>query len=158
MHRVTAFLLALMFGLAANALTFEAEVTHVTDGDTLWVRSARGAPRQVRLRGIDAPELCQSFGPQARDVLAGHVLHRRVAVTLSGKDDYQRWLGTIRIGGEDISARLVSGGYAWAHRWHRRAGPYGALEAQARTARRGLWAERAPLEPREFRKLHGSCH
>jgi micrococcal nuclease len=152
-----ALLLAVLVCSPTQARTFRAEVSHVTDGDTLWVRSARGAPRQVRLRGIDAPELCQPFGAEAHRALAARLLHRPVAVTLAGKDDYQRWLGTVSDNGEDVAAWLVAGGYAWSHRWHRLPGPYATLEARAREARRGLWAQRAPLDPREFRKLHGKC-
>ncbi|MBC5764111.1 thermonuclease family protein [Ramlibacter albus] len=149
----------LLVAASTHARTYSGEVTHVTDGDTLWVRSARGKPRQVRLRGVDAPELCQPFGREARQALASRVLHQRVAVSLSGKDDYQRWLGTVRSDGEDVGAWLVAQGYAWAHRWRRQAsGPYAALEAKAREDRRGLWSERGALDPRDFRKLHGKCH
>ena len=157
MRRIALVFVFLFVCATAQSRTFQAEVTHVTDGDTVWVRAGHGAPRQVRLRGIDAPESCQPHGAEARQALAARVLHRPVAVTLAGKDDYQRWLGTLHSNGEDVSAWLVSSGHAWAHSWRRRAGPYAGLEANARRAGRGLWAQRAPIEPRQFRKLHGKC-
>ncbi|HSW20716.1 MAG TPA: hypothetical protein VLJ86_26060, partial [Ramlibacter sp.] len=52
---------------ASAASAFRATVTHVTDGDTVWVRPASGgAPIAVRLQGLDAPEICQAHGLQAR--------------------------------------------------------------------------------------------
>ena len=144
--------------LAAQARSFEGEVTHVTDGDSIWVRSARGAPRQLRIRGIDAPEICQAFGPEARAALQAHLLHREVSVKPAGRDDYHRLLAQVSLRGDDVGAWMVTQGYAWAHRWHRKAtGSYAALEAEARHARLGLWSSAAPVDPRDFRRLHGSC-
>ena len=35
-------------------------VTHVSDGDTVWVQPLQGGEAyKVRLLGIDAPEICQ---------------------------------------------------------------------------------------------------
>ena len=142
----------------AQARSFQGVVTHVTDGDSLWVRPASGgAPRQIRVQGIDAPEICQAFGVPARDALAAHVLHRRVAVNSRAQDSYQRALGRVSLNGQDLGAWMVGRGYAWSHRFRRHGGPYAAQEAQARKARLGLWAHGPAIEPREFRKRHGSC-
>lgn len=143
----------------AHAGGFEGVVTHVTDGDSLWVRPASGgAPQQVRLQGIDAPEICQPFGAQAREALAGRVLHRQVEVLVRARDVYQRSVGRVSVQGQDVGAWLVAGGYAWSAHYRRRAGPYAQEEAAARDTRRGLWAHGAALDPRTFRKRHGSCH
>jgi micrococcal nuclease len=151
--------LLLLAGASANARVFQGTVTHVTDGDSIWVRGARGAPVEVRLQGIDAPEICQAFGKEARDALAGRLLHRQVAVNSRSRDKYQRVLGGVSTGGQDVGLWMVSRGYAWSYRYRRDSGPYAAAEAQARQARLGLWSLAAqPVEPRVFRKRHGSCH
>jgi micrococcal nuclease len=158
MVRQLMLLLLPALALAAQARGFQAQVTHVTDGDSIWVRSARGAPKQLRIRGIDAPEICQPFGREAQAALQAQVLHREVTVKTSGRDDYRRLLAQVSLRGDDVGAWMVSQGYAWAHRWHKRpSGPYAALEADARSARRGLWSRAAPVDPRDFRRLHGSC-
>jgi micrococcal nuclease len=142
----------------AQARSFEGVVTHVTDGDSLWVRPASGgAPREVRLQGIDAPEICQAFGASARDALAARVLHRRVAVNSRARDKYRRALGRVTVNGQDLGAWMVGRGNAWSYRFRRDVGPYAAQEARARNARLGLWADGPAIEPREFRKRHGSC-
>ena len=144
--------------VAAHARSFNGVVSHVTDGDSLWVRPASGAtPVEVRLQGIDAPEICQAFGRQARDALASRVLHRRVVVSTRARDGFQRTLGQVTVEGQDVGAWMVGGGYAWSYHFKRNRGPYAAAEDRARSARLGLWRDGAPLEPRTFRKRHGSC-
>lgn len=143
----------------AQARSLHGVVTHVTDGDTLWVRPAgESAAVQVRMQGIDAPEICQPFGMQARDALAARVLHQQVHVAVRARDVYERTVGRVNLHGQDVGAWLVAGGHAWTSRYQRRAGPYAPEEAAARDARRGLWAETAPLDPRVFRERHGSCY
>ncbi len=131
-------------------------VTHVTDGDTLWVRPQGHAPVKVRVQGIDAPERCQAWGPQAREALAARVLHRQVQVRTRAKDDYHRTIGTVELDGQDVAAWLVREGHAWSQRYRRSLGPYAAEEAEARQLHRGLFAA-AAIEPRDFRKAHGPC-
>jgi endonuclease YncB( thermonuclease family) len=161
MIRAARFILALALACTLNAARadgFEGFVTHVGDGDTIWVRPAGGAPPMpIRLEGIDAPEICQAFGIQSRDALAAHILRRRVTVVVRGRDGYQRTIARIRFAGEDLGGWMVGRGYAWSYRFRSDPGPYRHQEAQARTARRGLWSSGRPEEPRAFRKRHGSC-
>ena len=142
----------------AYAGTFTGEVSHVTDGDSLWIRPVSGeAPVRVRLQGIDAPERCQRSGTQAREALAGRVLHQRVTVRTRARDTYDGTLARVTLRGQDMNAWMVRGGWAWSAAWTGRATAYAAEEQAARRERRGLWAEPGPTEPREFRRRHGPC-
>ena len=143
---------------AVHAASFEAQVQHVSDGDTLWLRpQPGGAPGAVRIEGIDAPEICQPGGPQARDALARLVLQRRVRIVTSGHDDFGRTLARVETERGDVGRWLVRAGHAWSYRQRRDAGPYAREERQARQAKAGLWSEARPMEPRQFRRLHGAC-
>jgi endonuclease YncB( thermonuclease family) len=145
--------------LACAAARFDAVVSHVTDGDTIWVRPVRGGPPQhVRIDGIDAPETCQPFGGKSREALAAHVLHKRVTLTTRGEDDYRRTIARVRMGREDVGGWLVSNGYAWSYRYRHDRGPYARQEAKARAARAGLWAAGNADVPRDFRVRNGPCH
>jgi endonuclease YncB( thermonuclease family) len=145
--------------LAAAAAPFNAVVTRITDGDTVWVRPlSGGVPRRVRIEGIDAPEICQAFGTESRDALARHLLNRRVTVLADSRDDYQRTVARLRLGQGDVGLWLVTHGYAWSYRFHGSSGPYEREETRARRKRQGLWAGSAPELPRDFRVRHGSCH
>lgn len=150
--------LALACAPALHAGTFRGTVTHVTDGDTLWVRpAAGGAPVELRLLDLDAPEGCQRFGRDAAAALRKRVLRQRVSVRTQGADDYRRQLAHVEHRGQDIGAWMVGQGYAWSHAYRGRKGPYAPLEEQARAQGRGLWAQAGAMEPRTFRKRFGRC-
>lgn len=139
-----------------------ARVVHVTDGDTVWVEMSDAGWRpegriKLRIDGIDAPESCQSGGPQAQAALAQRVLGQTVTIRLSRQDAYARWLGRLYHEGEDIGAWMVSQGWAWNYRFASGRGPYDAEERQARQAQRGLFAHTDPMPPRVFRQWHGPC-
>ncbi len=161
-HPIAAALLAFsaLLPQTASARNLSGVVTHVTDGDTLWVRtSAHGQPRKVRMQGMDAPESCQAWGPQATAALAGRALHQTVQLIHKGgraKDEYGRLLARVTLGGQDLGQWMVQNGHAWSYHYRRDLGPYAAEQQQAQSARRGLWAS-AAVEPRVFRKQHGSC-
>ena len=159
MIKTLAIALLLVATHARAQETFTGTVTHVTDGDSLWVRpDAGGAPRKLRIDGIDAPEICQSAGVAARATLSQYALRQRVKVTVRRFDDYGRGLARIERSDQDLGAQMVRAGYAWSYRWRRDPGPYAAEEALARRARQGLFAAaEVPESPRDFRKRHGPC-
>ena len=152
---------ALLFFLAAApagaAVEFSGTAARISDGDTLWVRPDDGrAPIRVRLQGLDAPELCQSGGAAARAALAQQLTGRRFRVRVLRRDDWGRLLVRITVEAKDVGAELVRQGQAWSDGWRHHPGPYAAEEAQARSARRGVFAQAAE-RPREFRRRHGPC-
>ena len=142
-----------------RAGTFRGTVTHVTDGDTLWVRPATsGEPIEIRLLDLDAPEGCQAYGPEAKKALRERLLHQPVQVRTRGFDDYARQLARIRHRGDDVGAWMVRQGYAWSMTFHGRPGPYARIEEEARRERKGLWSLPDVQDPRSFRKRFGRCH
>ena len=135
-------------------------VTYVVDGDTVHVRPLQGGkPVSVRVDGIDAPEICQTGGDTAREVLKQRLVGRQVVIDGRSRDDYGRLLARILSDGEDVGARMVKDGHAWSYRSRGRAGPYAAQQRLAESAQRGIFAEtNAPaLYPAAFRRQHGSC-
>ena len=146
-----------VFTTAAEARIYNGVVTHVTDGDTFWVRtSTHGEPRKVRFQGIDAPESCQAWGTQATAALTQRVQFKTVQLNTRARDDYGRMLATVTLDGDDVGRWMVVNGHAWSYHYRRNLGPYAAEETQARATGRGLWSQ-AAVEPREFRKQHGAC-
>lgn len=143
---------------AAQAEVYLAKVTHVTDGDTVWVQPEDGSgARKLRLQGIDAPEICQAGGDAARTALRELVLAQRVQIRVRYHDDYGRGLAQVQLGSRDVAATMVRAGHAWSYRWRSKPGPYAAEEALARQQRLGLFATAQPELPRNFRKRHGPC-
>ncbi|MDR2155685.1 MAG: thermonuclease family protein [Burkholderiaceae bacterium] len=137
-----------------------ARVTWVSDGDSLWVRSEKSGQRvRLRLQGIDAPELCQVSGTQARQALLAKVSGQRVRVSVQARDTYGRAVArVVRVrDGADVARAMVREGWAWADRFRKQPVQYEREEARARAAKRGLFARSRPERPVDFRRRHGPC-
>ena len=149
-------LAALLFVGGACAPAPEAviigEVVAIHDGDTLSVLTG-GTTVRVRLACIDAPEQGQAFGSRARQRLAEEAMRRTVRVEVVDHDDYGRTVGRVWADGTLVNLELVRAGLAWHYTHHcpdDRA--LAAAETEAKTARRGLWAEREPVPPWQWRR------
>ena len=143
----------------STALAWPGIVTHVSDGDTVWVQPLQGGEaHKVRLLGIDAPEICQPWGPQSRAALHAALQGQVVEVRARTRDSYGRLLAQLTRQGNDVGAWMVGQGYAWSYSYKSNAGPYEALQLHAQTQHLGLFSDGRALQPRWFRKRFGSCH
>lgn len=137
--------------------TVQGVVTKVTDGDSLWVRPPGQPGIEVRLRDIDAPEICQVWGEEARRALEEWVLGRTVDLRTTGRDTYGRTLGYVLVDGVDVGRRMVEEGHAWSTRTRWDRGPLVKEERMAAALRRGLHGLPGAVMPRDFRQGHGPC-
>jgi micrococcal nuclease len=146
---------------ATSSTAYTARATHVSDGDTLWVkRSSDGQRIKLRLQGMDAPEICQAGGTESKAALQALVKDQVLHVDALATDDYGRSLTRVRLhnaSGPDIAATQVKTGQAWSYGRGRSAGPYAKEENEARAAKRGVFAQANAEPPRAFRKRHGPC-
>jgi len=139
--------------LGASAEQFTGKVVGISDGDTISVLR-EGKAVKVRLYGVDAPEKAQAFGTQARKFTGDLVFQRTVTVAIRDTDRYGRLVGEVLLpDGRSLGQELVRAGLAW---WYRQYAPHDTtlaqLEAEARTAKRGLWADAHPVPPWQWRK------
>lgn len=144
----------------AIGVAWEARVTYVVDGDSIWARPAGGGSRvRLRIDGIDAPEICQPLGPEARAAMQALVLNQRVRVSIRAHDRYGRALASVHRlpGGADAAAQMVSQGWAWSVGFRGQGGRYWREELTARHHRRGVFEQWLPETPAEFRRRHGPC-
>jgi endonuclease YncB( thermonuclease family) len=150
--RLAIVLLAAWAG-AGQAATLTARVTDVHDGDTISIR-VRSRTVTVRLIYIDAPELAQPWGRQARRSLQELIRLEEVQVRTKGKDKYSRTLGEVvrARDGLDVNLEQVRRGMAWSYTRGAARPTYDAAEAAARRARLGLWQDATPERPSNFRK------
>ena len=135
--------------------SFTGKVVGVTDGDTIKVFH-NGKAEKIRLYGIDCPEKGQAFGNRAKQFTSQLVFGKEVTVKDYGLDNnrFERTLGEIVLpDGRVVNEELLRAGLAW---WYRKYVPnrvdLAALEEEARTAKRGLWADPNPVPPWCFRK------
>jgi endonuclease YncB( thermonuclease family) len=159
---VIALSIALTTGLAAGgewsqSRSMTARVTRVSDGDTLTVVDQRGREYRVRLTGIDAPELGQPFSQVSRSHLSRLVGAQPVRVTWEKMDRYDRLLAFVSRDGLNLNLAQVEAGLAWFYRAYEQELPqaerrrFDRVEAEARTARRGLWKDASPVPPWDYR-------
>ncbi len=132
-------------------------VTQVTDGDTLWLKPADGKPVEVRLRDIDAPEVCQPWGEEARKALQELALNKVASLTVQARDKYGRAVGTLMIEDTNVSRFLVENGHAWSTRSRYDQGPLVKQERMAAALRRGLHGQSGAIQPWEWRRSRGAC-
>ncbi len=160
-HRWLGCLLWLGWATAAVCANpaWEGRVLHVSDGDTLWIQPPHAAEAvKLRLAGMDAPEICQYWGPQAWQALRQRLQGQTVKVQTGRRDVYGRWLARVHFQGQDVAGWMVSEGHAWSPGFKGLPGPYEPMQRQAQWQRKGMFAHPLGLlPPREFRRWHGSC-
>lgn len=133
-------------------------VTQVTDGDSLRFTPAGQPAIVVRLADIDAPEICQPWGEQARRALTDLALNKPGQLRTVGRDVHGRMLGVLNIEGVNVAQRLVEEGHAWSNRGRNGRGTYVKHERMAQALSRGLHAGGGAVKPADFRRSRGECN
>ena len=116
----------------------------VVDGDSVIVWT----PQQytTRLKGIDAPEMRQPYGPIAKIILEELLDEKELRVEFQGKDAYDRYLAILYAGDTNINVELVRRGAAFIYRKYTKYLPeslqkkFNKAEKEARNKGRGVWA------------------
>jgi endonuclease YncB( thermonuclease family) len=125
------------------------------DGDSLVLNDT-----EVRLHGIDAPELDQTCsgksgeypcGHDARDALRNLLRGRTISCKSLETDRYGRavsicWDGTLEINNEMVRQ-------GWAVAYFRHSTAYAKAQKEARAARRGIWQGNFEM-PENYRARH----
>jgi micrococcal nuclease len=124
----------------------------VHDGDSITLLTSDKKQIKIRLEGIDAPELGQPFGKEAKKAMSDLVFGKHVVIHDHGLDIYKRTLGRVICEGLDVNLEMVKQGMAWRFRRYNNELSMRQAEAGAREAKRGLWADKGPVPPWEWRK------
>ena len=128
------------------------KIKKVVDGDTVHV-FYQDEVYKIRLTEIDAPERDQPYGSNSTEYLKSLLKEGMVDVDISGTDRYGRKLGRLYWQGMDINRELVSAGYAWVYDQYVTDNSFYENQIKARNFKKGLWQDKNPLEPWNWRKL-----
>lgn len=132
---------------------FSGRVVGVTDGDTIKVLH-NGRAEKIRLHGIDCPEKGQPFGTKAKQFTSEMVFGKTVTLHVTDRDRYGRTVADVILSdGRVLNRELVAAGLARWYRQYSRDASLGQLEAEARAAQQGLWADPHPIAPWCWRKM-----
>lgn len=114
----------------------------VIDGDTLFHEGTR-----IRLQGIDAPELAQAGGEDAKKHLIRLIGAGPVRVEPRGVDLYGRTVARVSRGPVDLGREMVASGYAIS-----KDPSYSSAERGARWGRKGMWSRGGISDPAAWRR------
>ena len=155
---LAAVIAVLIPAYCAAADSLSGRIVSVADGDTVTLLDANLRQHKIRLAGIDAPERRQPFGNRSRLHLGALVFGRQVTAECPKKDRYKRAVCRLEVEGVDANLAQIEAGMAWHYKaYSREQSPadrwrYAKAEDRAREARQGLWTDRAPVAPWDFRK------
>lgn len=134
----------------------------VIDGDSLRVTNSQGVEFDLRLASLDAPELNQAYGEEAKRHLQSLLSNHEITAWSIGTDRYDRMLVYLLIQQSaenspqpqffEINPQMIRDGFAWHYKQHSSNPLLDTFEYDARTARLGLWNDTVePIPPWEFR-------
>lgn len=139
---------------AQDAVSFQARVVGITDGDSLTVLDEQNQQHRIRLAEIDAPERGQPWGDRSRQALSALVFSKTISVQQTDTDRYGRVVARVFSDGRDVNRTMVERGDAWAYRQYLTDETLIATEARARQQGLGLWSmnDQQTVAPWEWRQ------
>ncbi|MDD4964445.1 MAG: thermonuclease family protein [Gallionella sp.] len=148
-----AAIMLLLCAYSVQAETFTTQILTVLDGDTVLVKQGTGT-LSIRLAEIDAPEKSQPFGETSKKSLSDLVMGKSVQVVSQTMDQYGRMVAHLNVAGLDVNAEQIRLGMAWEYSHFHNNQVLIALQKEAQSVPRGLWALSNPTPPWEWRKTH----
>ena len=143
-----------LFILKGNAVAWEGIVVKVLDGDSIEVQR-NGKIHTIRLYGIDTPEYRQAYSNKAKQFTKRLVNRQRVGVEKKDIDRYGRIVALVVSSGKLVNRELVREGLAWYYPKYCRdqplCGELQELERKARKEGRGLWRDKNPISPMDWK-------
>jgi endonuclease YncB( thermonuclease family) len=132
---------------------FYGPLVRVKDGDSL-VAKVQGVAMDFRLADVDAPELDQPYGQQAKRALMALARGQQLVLMPVDTDRYGRTVVHVWNGTTYLNAEIVRRGSAWFYAEFARGPTLYDVEQEARKEKRGLWALplKDRIEPWEWRR------
>ncbi|EAM3234709.1 micrococcal nuclease [Salmonella enterica] len=150
-NNIVIFVIGILFSCTVLAADIRGKVIRVLDGDTIEVLQEQ-QPVRVRLMNIDAPEKKQPFGRWSTKQLKSLLAGQSVTVSYTQTDRYGRVLGrVVTANGTEANRQQVLKGAAWVYDRYNTDNSLPALQREAQTQKRGLWADNQPVPPWEWR-------
>ena len=149
--------LVMVFPVLARA-EFVARVLIVHEGDRLTVHH-EGRKDMIYLRGVDCPELKQSYGKQAKHVTAAYIANREVVVRDLKRDRQGRMTADILLpDGRQIAHELIKEGLAWVQPGGSGDQALKDMEELAKASKNSLWSESDPVPPWKWKSTKTARH
>jgi endonuclease YncB( thermonuclease family) len=135
-----------------------ARVVGISDGDSIVVLVDGNVRKRVRLATIDAPENHQAFGRPSKRSLSDLIYNKEIRIVEVDRDQYGRIVGEVFIDDTNVNLEQLRRGFAWHYKAHARQQKreqrkkYEIAENEARSNQIGLWKDKNPTPPWDYRK------
>ena len=134
----------------------EGQIQKIVDGDTFEFKTFDGQRLTIRLAQIDAPEMNQPWGTEAKSALTHLTSSGDVKLQTGGLDKSGRTMATVHAGEVNVNFEMVRQGLAWS--WPRYVVDprLFVLEQAARNGKAGLWSDPPSriVQPETWKVLH----
>lgn len=153
MKLILVFLSLFSFRYSYAIDSVSAKVVGVKDGDT-YVILIDKTQITIRLEHVDCPEKKQAYGQVAKKFGSDFCFGKEVKIKWNKvKDRNGRWIAEIYLLDKCLNKELVKYGLAWHFKKYSKSVEYSNLELEARKKKIGLWRDKQPIAPWEWRKL-----
>lgn len=133
--------------------TYTGKVVGVKDGDTVVVLDSLNKQTTLRLAEIDCPENSQPFGSKAKQFTSQEIYRKQIKYVVTDIDRYGRSIAMIYYDDyKYLSAELIKNGLAWHYKRYSTSKELANFENSARLKKVGLWYDKDPMEPWEWRR------
>ena len=126
-------------------------IVGISDGDTMKALCSN-EQITIRLAEIDAPEKRQAYNQESKQSLSNVCFDKNAIIKAQKQDRYRRLIAYVYCYGKDASAEQVNRGMAWVFDRYVSDHSLNSVQDTARSDRRGLWNDSAPVPPWEWRK------
>ncbi|MBN4085042.1 thermonuclease family protein [Flavobacteriaceae bacterium AH-315-B10] len=145
-------LLLLIFSLSSYSQTITGKVIAITDGDTFKLLTQDSTLIKVRLANIDCPEKKQPFSIKAKQFVSDAIFSKTVTINVLKKDRYRRYISNVIYNDSLIlNYELVKQGLAWHYVKYSNDTILQKLEDEAKLKCVGLWQDKNPIAPWDWR-------
>ncbi|MDO5654610.1 MAG: thermonuclease family protein [Flavobacteriaceae bacterium] len=144
-----------------DSLRISAKIVGITDGDSVDALYNGELLLKIRLAHIDAPEkrgnqpFWQKSKQKLSDLCFGQIVILTAKLNKNGtfeSDRNGRMIATIyNQNQENVNMQMVKSGMAWHFKKYSADSRYHKLEQQARQSKLGIWSDKNPIPPHDFR-------
>ena len=126
--------------------------TEILNGNLFQCVDSKNNQHLIKMADIEAPELEQPFGPEAKKWLKSTIYNQKIMVKVRGSEnDYV--LGELYYQKKNLNREMIRQGLAWTDRKNGDS-MYQRLERDANSNGTGLWSDVFAEYPADFRKTH----
>lgn len=154
MTRLVQIIFFLVVNITLAQTTLKAKVIGIKDGDTVVVLDSLNQQTTLRLAEVDCPEKNQPFGTKAKQFTSDQIYLKTIKYIVTDIDRYGRSIAMIFFATDNkyLSAEIIKAGMGWHYKRYSKSIELAKFEDKARENKTGLWLDKNPIPPYEWRK------